>query len=139
MSSNSSSVLADDAVAIRTVPQRISAAWADNDGAAFAAAFTADATLILPGDIFLTSREQIASFMTAAFAGPYKGTRVFGEPLSARFLADGAAVVVTRGGVLAPGDEEVAPERTIRATWVLTRHDGEWLIAAYQNTPVGSA
>jgi uncharacterized protein (TIGR02246 family) len=134
--SSTSSVLADDAVAIQAVPGRIVAAWAANDGAAFAEVFAEDATLILPGDIYLDSREQIGAFMTAAFAGPYKGTRVYGDPLSARFLADGAAVVVTRGGVLAPGDEEVAPERAIRATWVLTRQDGEWLIAAYQNTPI---
>jgi uncharacterized protein (TIGR02246 family) len=136
MSSNSSTVLADDAVAVRSVPQRITAAWADNDADAFAAVFTEDATLILPGDIYLTSREQIRSFMTAGFAGPYRGTRVYGEPLSARFLGTGAAVVVTKGGVLAPGETEVAAERTIRATWVLTKQDGEWLLAAYQNTPV---
>jgi uncharacterized protein (TIGR02246 family) len=137
MSSNSSTVLADDAVAVRGVPQRISAAWADNDADAFAAVFTEDATLILPGDIYLTSREQIRSVMAAGFAGPYRGTRVFGEPLSARFLGAGTAVVVTKGGVLAPGETEVAAERTIRATWVLTKQGSAWLIAAYQNTPVG--
>jgi uncharacterized protein (TIGR02246 family) len=135
MSSNSSTALAEDAAAVRSVPQRIVSAWADNDADAFAAAFTEDATLILPGNVYLAGREQVRSYMAAGYAGPYRGTRVYGEPISARFLGTGAAVVVTKGGVLAPGEVEVAPERTVRATWVLAKQDGEWLIAAYQNTP----
>jgi uncharacterized protein (TIGR02246 family) len=124
-----------DMAAVQKLPQRISAAWADQDGAAFAASFTEDATLILPGDVFLKGRDQINSFMTEAFAGPYKGTRVFGEPIDVRAVCPDVAVVISRGGVLAPGDSEVTPERAIRATWVLAKRGATWLITAYQNTP----
>lgn len=123
-----------DLDAIRDVPRRITAAWAAHDGAAFGAAFTEDGTLILPGGVFRQSREEIGSYMTAAFAGPYQDTRVFGEPVNVRVLGPGTAVIVTRGGVLLPGEEEVAPAREVRATWVLVEHDGGWLIASYQNT-----
>lgn len=125
-----------DSAAIHQVPARMIEAWAANDADAFSALFTDDATLILPKDIFLQGRTAIREFMTQAYAGPYRGTKVFGEPLDARYLGDEAGVIVTRGGVLAPGDTAVAPEREIRATWVLSRQDDRWLIAAYQNTPI---
>jgi uncharacterized protein (TIGR02246 family) len=115
------------------LPTKMIETWATNDGAAFSELFTEDATLI-----FLQGRDGIRGFMTQAFAGPYQGTRVFGEPLDARYLGEDAGVIVTQGGVLAPGDTAVAPERAIRATWVLARQGGRWLIAAYQNTPINA-
>ena len=90
---------------------------------------------ILPGDILLRNRSEIRSFMAAGFAGPYKDTRVFGQPLDARMLGPGVAVVVTECGVLAPGETSVAPERTIRATWVLVKRGDDWFLATYQNGP----
>ncbi|KJK58362.1 SgcJ/EcaC family oxidoreductase [Saccharothrix sp. ST-888] len=127
-----------DAAALRAVPELIVAAWAEHDADRFAETFTEDATLILPGDVYLTGREEIRSFMAQAFAGPFKGTRVTGRPISVRPLAEGVAVVVTRGGVLAPGDTEVTAERAIRATWVLAKEGADWRIASYQNTPIAA-
>ncbi|MEZ0077525.1 SgcJ/EcaC family oxidoreductase [Planotetraspora sp. GP83] len=136
---SSSSTITDDVTAVREVPRRIVAAWAKNDAEAFAEVFTEDATMILPDDIFVSGRQGIREFMTKAYSGPYKGTRVTGDPISAKFIGKDAAVLVTRGGVLAPGDAEVAPERAVRATWVLAKQDGQWLITAYQNTLIGAA
>lgn len=129
-----SAIAGGDHSAVFAVPERIIKAWANNDADMFADTFTEDGTLTLPG-LHLTSREEIRTYMAAAYAGPFKGTRVFGEPIGVKYLADTAALVITRGGVLAPGDEEVAPEREIRATWVLSKRDKEWLITSYQNTP----
>jgi uncharacterized protein (TIGR02246 family) len=117
------------------VPQRITAAWAEHDADAFASVFTEDGVLILPGDILLRSRSEIRSFMAAGFAGPYRGTQVFGLPLDAKILAPGVGVVITEGGVLAPGETAVSPERTIRATWVLVKRGDNWYLASYQNGP----
>ncbi|MCG5216044.1 SgcJ/EcaC family oxidoreductase [Streptosporangium sp. KLBMP 9127] len=135
---STSSTITDDTTAIREVPQRIIAAWAKNDGDAFAKAFTEDAIMILPDGVFATSREGIRAFMGMAYSGPLKGTRVAGKPVSAKFLGAEAAVLVTQGGVLTGDETEVSPERAVRATWVLAKQDGEWLITSYQNTPVGS-
>lgn len=136
MPSNASPAVTDNEAPIYRGPLRITEAWAGNDADAFADAFTEDGAMILPNDVYLTSREQIRAFMTAAFSGPYRGTRVFGEPLKVRRLSDTVVVLTTRGGVLQPGEETVSDDGAIRATWVLTKQDGDWLIASYQNTPI---
>ncbi|HEX3650803.1 MAG TPA: SgcJ/EcaC family oxidoreductase, partial [Pseudonocardiaceae bacterium] len=82
MSDNATTPTADDVAAVREVPQRIVKAWANNDGTAFGEVFTADGTMVLPG-VYLDNSAAISEFMTQAFTGPYQGSRVFGEPLSA--------------------------------------------------------
>lgn len=135
---SSPSPVAFDTSAVTAVPQRIIAAWADNDADAFASVFTEDATMILPGDVFVTGREQIRKFMAAAYAGPYAGTRVTGTPLAIRPLSEGIVLMITKGGVIEAGATELAPERAVRASWLLARQGDEWLITAYQNTPIAA-
>lgn len=48
------------------------------------------------------------------------------------------ALLRTHGGILAPGEAEIAPELAVRSTWVAVKRDGEWLLAGYQNSPRGS-
>ncbi|NBE49976.1 SgcJ/EcaC family oxidoreductase [Streptomyces boluensis] len=123
----------------QALPQLVVAAWADNDADAFAELFTEDATLILPGDIYAKGKEAIRELMRAGYAGPYRGTKVTGTPIDAKVVGGEVAILVTEGGVIAPGEEQVAPERAIRATWVLAEQDGGWRITAYQNTPRAGA
>ncbi|GAA4549722.1 SgcJ/EcaC family oxidoreductase [Amycolatopsis samaneae] len=128
----------DELAAVTAVPQRIIDAWAGNDAEAFADVFAEDGTMALPG-VFVKGREGVKNFMAAGYAGPYKGTRVYGEPIDVKFLGADSAVVVTLGGVLGKGETEIAEERKVRALWVLAKNDGEWQLAAYQNTPANAA
>ena len=125
-----------DRAALADVPRRMMDAWAGNDADAFAALFTDDATMVLPGEDLRSSKNEIRAFMAAQYAGPLKGTSVFGTPLSVRVLDDDNAVLITRGGVVLPGSNTVAPEREIQATWVLRRENDEWFITAYHNSPL---
>jgi len=34
-----------------------------------------------------------------------------------------------------PGETEVPADRTVLATWVLAKVDGDWRVTAYSNTP----
>lgn len=134
--SGSLQVTPEDQAAIAALPQRIVAAWAAHDADAFAEVFTEDGSMILPG-LYRKGREQIRSYMSTAFAGQYRGTTVTGEPVDLRFLGDTAAVLVTQGGVKLPGETEVAAGRAIRASWIVVKQDGQWFLAAYQNSPAG--
>jgi uncharacterized protein (TIGR02246 family) len=119
------------------VPLRLVAAWARNDPEGIANVFTDDGILILPGDVFKRGREEILSFLAAAFSGPFKDSKVTGRPVDVRFVADDVALLRTHGGILAPGETEIAPELAVRSTWVTVKKDGEWQLAAYQNSPRG--
>jgi uncharacterized protein (TIGR02246 family) len=118
-----------------TVPLRIRAAWDNNDADALADVFIDNGSL-LAGDQQLTSREEIRSYFAEAFAGPFKGSRLIEDPLEVRFVADGVAVAITQGGIVLDGENELAPERTIRTMWVIVKRDGDWWLASHQTSPV---
>ena len=109
-------------------------AWEANDAGAFVADYTDDASVIQPG-VYKKDREEIRTTMAAAFAGPLSGSRVAARPVNVRFLAGDTAIVVSEGGIIFPGQDAVASERLVRATWVLVRRDDAWRIASYHNRP----
>jgi uncharacterized protein (TIGR02246 family) len=109
-------------------------AWADGDADTFAKLYTDDATVVQPG-IYKRNNDDIRTTMAAGFAGPLKGSRVHDEPQSVRFLGPDTAVVITEGGIIMAGQAECPAERLVRSTWVLTRQDEQWYVAAYQNSP----
>jgi uncharacterized protein (TIGR02246 family) len=120
------------------VPLRLIAAWTKNDGYGVAKCFTEDGILILPGDVLKKGRDAVGSFMTAAYAGPFKGTGVTGRPVDVRFVSDTVALLRTHGGILAPGETEIDEELAVRSTWVVVKRDNEWQLAVYQNSPRGA-
>jgi uncharacterized protein (TIGR02246 family) len=71
-----------------------SRAWADGDGEAFAAWYTPDATVILPG-VYRPGQDAIREAMAAAFAGPLKNTRRSHQVRSIGFTGPGTAIVIT--------------------------------------------
>ncbi|GAA1894450.1 SgcJ/EcaC family oxidoreductase [Asanoa iriomotensis] len=106
---------------------RVYAAWGDAD--AFAALYREDATVVMPG-VLRQGRAAVRDSMAAAWAGPLRGSRPIDEPVDVRVFGD-TAVVVSRAGILLPGESSLAPGAARLATWVL--HRGE--VAAYTNTP----
>ena len=126
---------AQDAAAIQAVLVDSYKAWDAGDAAGMVADYTADATAILPGSL-RDSREVIRDGMALAFAGPLKGTSTYNKQLSLRFAGRDAAIVVSESGILFAGETEVPDTRKVNATWVFEKRDGQWLIAAYHNSPV---
>jgi len=117
---------------VRDLLDRVYAAWGDAD--AFAALYRDDATVVMPG-VFRQGRASVRESMAASFAGPLRGSRPVDEPQDVRVLGD-TAIVVSRAGILMPGQSSLPPAARRLATWVLTRSDaGGWAVAAYTNTP----
>lgn len=137
MTSGTSTMPSDGAVdpaEIAQLPQRMIEAWAAHDADRFADLFVEDGTLILPGR-FQQGREAVRAFMAAAFQGVYQGTRVTGKPIAIKPLGPGAVALITEGGVIPAGAEELPASAAIRASWILVRQEEGWRLALYQNCP----
>jgi uncharacterized protein (TIGR02246 family) len=121
--------------AVRAVFAETSRAWADGDAEAFAARYTPDATVVLPG-IYLPGQDAIRTAMAAAFAGPLKDSQRVHRVENIRFADPATAIVITDSVTVHLGEPEPPAQQRERATWVLTRHDGKWLIDAYASSPL---
>jgi uncharacterized protein (TIGR02246 family) len=125
---------AQDQAEIAAVPARMVAAWAAHDADAFAELFAEDGTMLLPG-LCKRGKQEIRDFMTGAYAGPYRGTRVTGTPIEIKPLGPGAVALITEGGVIRAGAAGLADPDAIRASWILVKRAGRWVLAVYQNCP----
>ena len=94
--------------------------------------------MILPG-FYLPDKDAIRASMAAAFAGPLKGSRRIHQMQGIRHLGAGTAIVISNSATMFPGEAEPAAQRRERATWVLSRRDGRWLVEAYHSCPENMA
>jgi uncharacterized protein (TIGR02246 family) len=135
MTENTTTIEQDQAIAeVRALFTEIYAAWADNDADAFVSGYRDDATVVMPG-VHHLGKSAIRDSMAAGFQGPLKGSRAVDEPLDIRIIGGDTAVVVSKAGILMAGETAVPTEREVHATWVLTKQDGAWQVAAYANAP----
>jgi uncharacterized protein (TIGR02246 family) len=125
---------AEEAVVL-SVLDAARSAWANNDADGFAALYADDATIVLPG-IYHDGRAAIRQYTAFGFTGPFRNTRPVDIPQKVRIIRDGTAIVVSESVILLPGEDDAPRDRYSRATWVLTKRDGRWLIDAYHNSPV---
>ncbi len=124
----------DDEAAIQAVMADSYKAWSAGDADGMVANYTEDATAIMTGSL-RDSRDVIRQGMAAAFAGPLKDTSTYNKQLSIRFVGRDAAIVVSESGILFGRQTEVPDAAKVNTTWVLEKRDGQWLIAAYHNSP----
>ncbi|MFI5957587.1 SgcJ/EcaC family oxidoreductase [Cryptosporangium sp. NPDC051539] len=126
---------AKDEAAIQAVLVDSYQAWEAGDADGMVANYAADATAIMTGSL-RENRDVIRQNMALGFEGPLKGSSTRNKQLSFRFVGHDAAIVVSESGILFAGETEVPDERKVNATWVFEKRDGQWLIAAYHNSPV---
>ncbi len=123
-----------DTDAVRDVLNQLYDAWTNGDADAFAANYRDDATVVMPG-VLRQGRNSVRDHMAAGFAGPLRGSRGLDQPEDIRVIDGHTAIVISRAGILFPGEDEVPAGRQVTATTVLSKQDGRWLIAAYANAP----
>jgi uncharacterized protein (TIGR02246 family) len=130
----STSLTSQAEITARNVVDGIATAWASNDPNAFADTYTEDACMILSGNRYFKGRETLRQVVVSQFGSAHKRTTLLQNIIDVRAVSDDAIIVITEGGVLAPGETLPAPERAIHATWVLANDNGSWRIASYQNS-----
>jgi uncharacterized protein (TIGR02246 family) len=108
--------------------------WNQGSGDAFAAAFTEDGDLVAFDGTHFKGRQEIAPFHQQLFDKWLKGSRLVGEVKDVRLLHPDIAVMHAVGSTVMRGKSEPVPERDSIQTLVATRQDGEWRLAAFQNT-----
>ena len=124
----------EDEAAIHAVLADSYQAWSAGDADGMVANYTEDATAIMTGSL-RGGRDVIRESMALAFAGPLKDTSTYNKQLSLRFMGEDAAIVVSESGILFGGQTAVPDAAKVNATWVLEKRNGQWLIAAYHNSP----
>ena len=123
-----------DEAAVRALYQQLMDGWNQGNGDAFAAVFTEDGDLIGFDGTHFKGRQEIAPFHQRLFDKWLKGSRLVGEVKDVRFLSPDVALMHAVGGTVMRGKSEPVPERDSIQTLVATRQDGEWRLAAFQNT-----
>ena len=125
-----------DEKAVRGLYRQLMDGWNRGSGAAFAAAFTEDGDLVAFDGTHFKGRREIEPSHQELFDRWMKGTRLVGEVVDVRFLGPEVAVMHAVGGTVMRGRSRPSPERDSIQTLVATREDGEWRLAAFQNTRV---
>jgi len=108
--------------------------WNRGSGEDFAAVFTEDGDLVAFDGTHFEGRAQIAPFHQELFDKWMKGTRLVGRVKDVRFLSPNVALMHAVGSAIMRGKSVPSPERNSIQTLVATRQNGEWRLAAFQNT-----
>jgi uncharacterized protein (TIGR02246 family) len=127
---------AADESAVRALVQRCVEGWNKGSGQAFAAQFAEDSDYVVVNGMHLKGRQQNASGHQQIFDTIYKGTRLWVQVKSVRFLKPDIALMHTVSKVLKAGDSGASPEPEAIQTWAASKHGNEWLVDAFHNTPI---
>ena len=125
----------DDAAVLALYDQLMDG-WNRGSAEAFAAPFCEDGDLIGFDGTHLKGRAEIVAFHQPLFDKWLKGTRLVGRVKAVRFLHDDVALMHAVGGTVMRGKSKPAPSRDSVQTLVAVRRDGDWGLAAFQNTRV---
>jgi uncharacterized protein (TIGR02246 family) len=133
-SSSSSSSAIGDEVEIRALYHQLMDGWNTASGYAFAFPFEGNGDLVGFDGTHINGRHEIALFHQQLFDKFLKGSRLVGKVRSVRFVASDVAVMHTVGGTVMAGQTDLDPERNSVQTLVAVKRNGEWSLAAFQNT-----
>jgi uncharacterized protein (TIGR02246 family) len=123
-----------DEEAVRDLYRELMDGWNRGSGEDFAAVFAEDGDLVAFDGTHFEGRAQIAPFHQELFDKWLKGTRLVGRVKDVRFLSPDVALMHAVGGTIMRGKSVPSPERDSIQTLVATRQNGEWRLAAFQNT-----
>ena len=133
--SQTSSKMSADEKAVRQIIQQVQDAWNAHDGKAFAEPFAENADYVVVNGMYAKGRDAIEKGHTQIFTTIYKDSRNAATIKSVRFLRPDVAVVLAEWNLEFKIGGEMKKGHAMN-TMVMTRDNGKWSIAAFQNTPI---
>jgi uncharacterized protein (TIGR02246 family) len=126
-----------DEAAVRENVRQLESGWNAKSGAQFAKPFADDADYVVINGMQLKGREAIARAHQGIFDTFYKDSALSLSVKQVRMLRADVAVVHVSGRLKSSQGAD-AREGDALITLVMTKEDGVWKIAAFQNTAVSA-
>lgn len=120
-------------VQIEKTVQLLVNAWSEGDGTKFASPFTEDADFMVWFGLHLTGKQEIASGHDFLFKDFYTNTVWNLKVEKIKFIGEEVALVHCVGAVVKKGEPEPDEPDAVPLV-VFNKIDGQWKIAALQNT-----
>jgi uncharacterized protein (TIGR02246 family) len=127
---------ATDEVLVREIPRQIAQGWSEGNGRAIAAVYAADGVLVAGHGVVVRGPSDIASYHDEQFVSELKGSRLTVKITSVRFLKPDVALLQTEGGILWPGQTQLAFGNRGIQSFVVVKRDGVWRVKLFQNTRI---
>ena len=125
---------AEDEAAVRGLYQALLEQWNRRDAAGMADLFAEAGHLVGFDGSVVNGRAAIAAHLAPIFRDHPTAAYV-GKVREVRFLAPGVAVLRAVAGLVPPGAADINPALNAVQSLVAARHDGQWRVELYQNTP----
>jgi uncharacterized protein (TIGR02246 family) len=119
---------------LRALYHRILDAWNKRNAAAMSAPFAEDGEMIGFDGSQVTGRAAITAHLEPIFADHPTAAYV-GKVRAVRFLSPDVAILRAIAGMVPPGKSDIEPKVNTHHTLVAVKHEGQWQIVLYQNTP----
>jgi uncharacterized protein (TIGR02246 family) len=120
--------------AIRALYHGLLDAWNRRSARDMAALFAGQGGLVGFDGSEVNGRADIEAHLTAIFTD-HVTARYVGKVREVRFLSPEVAVLRAVVGMVPPGGTDINPAVNAVQTLVAARHEGEWRVEMYQNTP----
>jgi uncharacterized protein (TIGR02246 family) len=124
-----------DEAAIRNLETQQQEAWNHHDAKAYASLFTEDGDVVNVVGWWWKGRAEIEQKLAAAYAYVFRESTLTITEVDMKFLTLQIAVAHVRWSMVGARTPQGIPEpRQGIQTQVLQKREGQWLIAAFQNT-----
>ena len=124
----------NDEHAVRELYQALLRRWNRGDAEGFAALFMQDGICVGFDGTEYCSAKEIASALAKIFHDHKVATYVW-KIRDTKQVDESTAILRAVAGMTPPGSRLIKPERNVIHLLVARKHEGNWLIASYQNTP----
>ena len=121
---------------VRDIPRQIVRGWSEGSGQAIAAVYADDGVLVAGHGVVVRGPMQIASYHDEQFVADLKGSKLTVQIASVRFLTPDVALLQTEGGILWPGQTQLAAGNRGIQSFVVVKRDGKWRVKLFQNTRI---